>query len=69
MLRLMGASPAVGIAVGVVLLVLGLYLSGYVLATAGGFVLIASSVRLVAERRRNRAGNSATTAGDDRPYR
>lgn len=57
MLRLAGASPAVGIVAGIVLLAIGLSTGGAGLAVAGGFVLVASAVRMFTEHGGSESGS------------
>jgi hypothetical protein len=47
MLKLFGANPAVAVVIGLGLLLLGVTRDRYVLAAAGGFVVVFSVVRLL----------------------
>jgi hypothetical protein len=50
MLKLFGANPGVAVAIGIGLLILGVASGRYVLAAAGGFVVVGSTVRLLTSR-------------------
>lgn len=64
MLKLLGANPAVGILIGISLLGFGLFTGGPLLAIAGGFVLVASLLRLL-----NRPGVGSRSDPDQSPAR
>jgi hypothetical protein len=66
MLRLFGANSGVAVVVGIGLLIIGIATGRYLLAAAGGFVVLGSAVRLLSPRRDQSAGNERVQADDDR---
>jgi hypothetical protein len=64
MLKLFGANPAVGVLIGIALLGFGLLTGRPLLAIAGGFVLVASLLRLL-----NRPGGGSQSDHDQSPAR
>ena len=51
MVKLFGASPGVAVLLGIGLLIIGVSTDRYILAAAGGFVVVGSAVRLLTSRR------------------